>query len=58
MRPTLIQAMIATPKSVPYFDLSFQHTSPTVLRRMRRFGDNEKFLHQFIKLEFFHQRLE
>ena len=45
MRPTLIQAMVATPKSVPYFDLSFQHTSPTVLRRMRRFGDNEKFLH-------------
>lgn len=45
MRPTLIQAMISTPKSVPYFDLSFQHTSPTVLRRMRRFGDNEKFLH-------------
>lgn len=45
MRPTLIQAMIATPKTVPYFDLSFQHTSATVLRRMRRFGDNEKFLH-------------
>ena len=45
MRPTLIQAMIATPKVVAYFDLSFQHTSPTVLRRMRRFGDNEKFLH-------------
>jgi len=45
MRPTLIQAMIATPKVVPYFDLSFQHSSPTVLRRMRRFGDNEKFLH-------------
>ena len=45
MRPTLIQAMIATAKTVPYFDLSFQHSSPTVLRRMRRFGDNEKFLH-------------
>ena len=45
MRPTLIQAMIATPKTMHYFDLSFQHTSPTVLRRMRRFGDNEKFLH-------------
>jgi len=45
MRPTLIQAMIATPKTVPYFDLSFQHSSPTVLRRMRRFGDKEKFLH-------------
>ena len=45
MRPTLIQAMIATEKTAPYFDLSFQHTSPTVLRRMRRFGDSEKFLH-------------
>ncbi len=45
MRPSLLQAMIATPKTTPYFDLSFQHTSPSVLRRMRRFGDNEKFLH-------------
>jgi len=45
MRPTLLQAMIATDKTAPYFDLSFQHTSPTVLRRMRRFGDAEKFLH-------------
>lgn len=45
MRPTLLQAMIATEKVAPYFDLSFQHTSPTVLRRMRRFGDSEKFLH-------------
>jgi ribosomal protein S12 methylthiotransferase RimO len=45
MRPTLIQAMIATDKTAAYFDLSFQHTSPTVLRRMRRFGDSEKFLH-------------
>ncbi len=45
MRPTLIQAMVATPKVAPYFDLSFQHTSPTVLRRMRRFGSSEEFLH-------------
>jgi ribosomal protein S12 methylthiotransferase RimO len=45
MRPTLLQTMIATDKTAPYFDLSFQHTSPTVLRRMRRFGDTEKFLH-------------
>ena len=45
MRPSLIQAMIATPKSAHYFDLSFQHSAPEVLRRMRRFGDNEKFLH-------------
>ena len=28
----------------PYFDLSFQHASATVLRRMRRFGDPESFL--------------
>jgi ribosomal protein S12 methylthiotransferase RimO len=45
MRPSLLQAMVETEKVAPYFDLSFQHTSPTVLRRMRRFGDSEKFLH-------------
>ena len=45
MRPSLLQAMIATEKVVPYFDLSFQHASGTLLRRMRRFGDGEKFLH-------------
>jgi ribosomal protein S12 methylthiotransferase RimO len=45
VRPTLLQAMIATEKVVPYFDLSFQHASGTLLRRMRRFGDGEKFLH-------------
>ena len=45
MRPSLLQAMISTPKVVPYFDLSFQHASGSVLRRMRRFGDSEKFLH-------------
>jgi ribosomal protein S12 methylthiotransferase RimO len=45
MRPSLLQAMVETEKVAPYFDLSFQHTSPTLLRRMRRFGDSEKFLH-------------
>ncbi len=45
MRPTLLQAMIETEKVAPYFYLSFQHSSPSVLRRMRRFGDSEKFLH-------------
>ncbi|MFM7359731.1 MAG: 30S ribosomal protein S12 methylthiotransferase RimO [Actinomycetota bacterium] len=45
IRPTLLQAMISTPKVVPYFDISFQHASGTLLRRMRRFGDGEKFLH-------------
>ena len=33
-----------TPGVAQYFDLSFQHASPTVLRRMRRFGDAERFL--------------
>jgi ribosomal protein S12 methylthiotransferase RimO len=44
MRPTLISAMTATPGVVPYFDLSFQHASGPLLRRMRRFGDSERFL--------------
>jgi MiaB/RimO family radical SAM methylthiotransferase len=45
VRPSLLQAMVETENVAPYFDLSFQHTSASVLRRMRRFGDSEKFLH-------------
>ncbi len=45
MRPSLIQAIAETSKVVPYFDLSFQHSSAGILRAMRRFGDSEKFLH-------------
>ncbi len=44
VRPGLLEAMLQTPKVVPYFDLSFQHAAPAVLRRMRRFGDPESFL--------------
>ncbi len=44
MRPGLIEAMTSTPKVVPYFDLSFQHAAPAVLRRMRRFGSPDAFL--------------
>ena len=44
MRPSLIQAVIKTPKVVPYFDLSFQHAHPDVLRRMKRFGGTKDFL--------------
>ncbi|MFI5734811.1 MiaB/RimO family radical SAM methylthiotransferase [Kribbella sp. NPDC051587] len=44
MRPTLLAAMASTPGVVPYFDLSFQHASGPLLRRMRRFGDSERFL--------------
>ena len=44
MRPSLIDTLTSTPGVVPYFDLSFQHASATVLRRMRRFGDPQQFL--------------
>jgi len=43
-RPGLIEAITSTPRVVPYFDLSFQHASAAVLRRMRRFGDPDSFL--------------
>ncbi len=44
VRPTLLDAMTSTPGVVPYFDLSFQHASAPLLRRMRRFGGTEAFL--------------
>lgn len=44
MRPGLVDVLTSTDKVVPYFDLSFQHASATVLRRMRRFGGVEEFL--------------
>jgi ribosomal protein S12 methylthiotransferase RimO len=44
LRPGLIEVLAKTPGVVPYFDLSFQHASGPVLRRMRRFGDRERFL--------------
>lgn len=43
-RPGLIEVIAQTPGVAPYFDLSFQHASGPVLRRMRRFGDRESFL--------------
>ena len=44
MRTTLIEAIAGTEGVADYFDLSFQHASPTVLRRMRRFGGTDDFL--------------
>ncbi len=44
LRPDLLAAIAATPGVAPYFDLSFQHSSATVLRRMKRFGDTDAFL--------------
>ncbi len=38
----LVDAICAT--GVPYFDLSLQHVSAPLLRRMRRWGDGERFL--------------
>ena len=43
VRPGLIDVLAATPGVAPYFDLSFQHASGPVLRRMRRFGDRARF---------------
>jgi ribosomal protein S12 methylthiotransferase len=44
MRPGLVEVLTSTPGVAPYFDMSFQHSSATVLRRMRRFGDTDRFL--------------
>src|SRR5262249_16276430 len=37
-----VDAVCAT--DVPYFDLSLQHVSRSLLRRMRRWGDGDRFL--------------
>jgi len=38
----LVRAVLST--GVPYFDLSLQHSSRPLLRRMRRWGDGDRFL--------------
>ncbi|WTW94576.1 30S ribosomal protein S12 methylthiotransferase RimO [Streptomycetaceae bacterium NBC_01309] len=43
MRPGLVDVLTGTDGVTPYFDLSFQHASEPVLRRMRRFGSREAF---------------
>ncbi|GLY30259.1 ribosomal protein S12 methylthiotransferase RimO [Kineosporia sp. NBRC 101731] len=43
LRPGLIDAIAATEGVAPYFDISFQHSANTVLRRMRRFGSTGDF---------------
>ncbi|HJP16489.1 MAG TPA: 30S ribosomal protein S12 methylthiotransferase RimO [Acidimicrobiales bacterium] len=40
----LIEAILST--NVPYFDLSLQHVSRPLLRRMRRWGDGKRFSKQ------------
>jgi ribosomal protein S12 methylthiotransferase len=43
-RPSLVATITGTLGVASYFDLSFQHASEPVLRRMRRFGSRESFL--------------
>jgi ribosomal protein S12 methylthiotransferase len=40
----LLDAMAATPAAVPYLDLSLQHASGKLLRKMKRWGDGDRFL--------------
>ncbi len=44
VRPGLLDVLLGTPGVAAYADLSFQHASAAVLRRMRRFGGTEAFL--------------
>lgn len=44
----LVQAIAAGP--VPYFDLSLQHVSRPLLRRMRRWGNGERFLERIDRI--------
>src|SRR6478672_5066199 len=44
IRMDLLDVMASTPGVVPYFDISFQHASEPLLRRMRRFGSRQAFL--------------
>jgi ribosomal protein S12 methylthiotransferase len=44
----LVDAICAT--GVPYFDLSLQHASRPLLRRMRRWGDGPTFLRRIVEI--------
>jgi ribosomal protein S12 methylthiotransferase len=44
VRADLVRAMLDAPRVADYFDLSFQHASAPLLRRMRRFGGTDSFL--------------
>ena len=44
VKDPLVSTMLELPTVVPYFDLSLQHASATLLRRMKRWGSGERFL--------------
>jgi ribosomal protein S12 methylthiotransferase len=48
LNEALIDAVLAS--GTPYFDLSLQHVSAPLLRRMRRWGDGERFLDRIVAI--------
>ncbi len=48
LTPRLIEAILAT--GVAYFDLSLQHVARAHLRRMRRWGDSDRFLERIDRI--------
>jgi ribosomal protein S12 methylthiotransferase len=40
----LVQTILDTPTTVPYFDLSLQHADRALLARMKRWGSGDRFL--------------
>ena len=49
IRPRLIEEMTTNPQMARYFDLSLQHSSPRLLRSMKRPGGSERYL-ELIKI--------
>lgn len=43
VRDPLVETMLELPTVVPYFDLSLQHASVPLLRRMKRWGSGDRF---------------
>jgi ribosomal protein S12 methylthiotransferase len=43
VRDPLVATMLELPTVVPYFDLSLQHAAPGLLRRMKRWGNGDRF---------------
>ena len=43
VRDPLVSTMLELPTVVPYFDLSLQHASAPLLRRMKRWGSGDRF---------------
>ena len=44
VRDPLVSTMLELPTVVPYFDLSLQHASAPLMRRMKRWGSGDRFL--------------